>query len=77
MKTLSIREELHNFVDKGNEDILRIFYAMVMEYKKVGTKTLSVFSKNEFIDDIKEAERQIKEGDFQTIENFEKEANQW
>ena len=35
------------------------------------------YTKSEFIKDIKEAEMQIEKGDFQTIENFEKETQKW
>jgi len=36
-----------------------------------------VLTKSEFINDIKAAELQIEKGDYLSIEDFEKESNQW
>jgi len=77
METFQIREELHKFVDIGDETFIRVFYAMATEYKKNSPQIMTPHTKAEFINDIKEAERQIKQGDFQTIDEFEKEAEQW
>lgn len=76
MNTLTIREKLHEFINIEDERIIRIFYAMATEYKRTESQ-LKPFTKSEFINDIKEAEQQIENGDYLTIEEFEKEAEQW
>ena len=77
MDTMQIKSELHQFVDIGDEQILRMLYAMITEYNKFGNLPTRPYSKTEFVEDIKEAEQQIKQGDFLTIEDFEKEAQEW
>jgi len=37
----------------------------------------NVLTKSEFINDIKEAELQIEKGDYLSVDDFEKESNQW
>lgn len=75
--TLQLREELHKIIDSGDETFVRVFYAMASEYNKnIETKT-EPFTKAQFIKNIIEAEKQIEEGDFLTIEDFEKIAESW
>lgn len=77
METLTIKEELHKLIDSGDESFIRFFYAMAIEYKKTTRKTMLPYTKEQFVKDIKEAEKEIEEGNFQTIDEFEKEAEQW
>ena len=77
METLEIRNELRKFVETGDETMLRFFYAMATEYKKTRKKSKTTFSETDFINGIIEAEKQIEQGDFQTIEDFEKETQLW
>ncbi len=72
MDTMQIKQKLHQFVDKGDEQMLRILYAMIVEYKKA-----EPYTKQQFVEDIKSAEQQIDQGDFLTIEQFEKESQKW
>ena len=76
METIQIRKELHKFVDTGDEIMIRVLYAMATEYKKTRKKIMMPYSISDYIGDIKEAEKQIEQGDFQTIDDFEKEATQ-
>jgi len=77
MDTIQIKNEIHQFVDIGDERILRMLYAMITEYNKSSNQKTRTYTKAEFINDIKEAEQQIESGDFQVIEDFEEEAEQW
>ena len=77
METFEIKNELHKFVETGDETMLRFFYAMATEYKKTRKKPERIFSETKFINEILEAEKQIELGDFQTIEDFEKETQLW
>jgi len=34
METISIREELHDYIEKGDEKLLRLMYALAKEYNE-------------------------------------------
>lgn len=66
-----IRSELKNVKDPH----LIEAFKQLLTYRK--SKIKERFTKSEFVADIKEAEDQIKKGDFRSIEDFERDASQW
>ncbi len=72
------KEEQYNFFNQVEEEFGYYynfdFKANMRDRREVKT---TPFTKAQFIQDIREAENQIKEGNFQTIEEFEKEAALW
>ena len=78
MKTAELREELHNFIDKGDADLLR----MVLDFaKKLSSVDYSQpgnpMSKEELIERVQSAKARIDSGNFLTMEGLEEEIEKW
>jgi hypothetical protein len=78
METAELREELHNLINKGDYDLLR----MVLNFaKKLSSGDYSQpgnpMSKEELIERVQSAEARIDSGNFLTMEGLEEEIKKW
>ncbi len=67
------KQSKYTFFQQIEED-LKAYY---QEYFLASTQKTIPFTENQFLQDIKEAKQQIINGEFQTIEDFEKETALW
>ena len=58
-------------------ELITAFKSLLKYRKKQVGANNEKLTKSQFVADIKEAEAQIEQGDYLTIENFEKEASKW
>ena len=77
MSISEIRTELQALIDSDDEKLLRMFYAMAREYKSHSEIPYPSLSEEEFVQELKEAEREIEFGEYDDIEDFEKETDKW
>lgn len=80
MGAAELRKELHSFIDRADERFLRMMHSLAEEYIKdevVAYRAGNAITKNQLYQELKEAEKEIENGDYTTIEEFEKESNQW
>jgi len=83
MSTNEIRKSLHRYIDQLDGRFLSAMYSMlntylekkheVVGYRADGTP----ISKDELIKDLQEAEDQITRGEYLTIDELEKESEDW
>lgn len=82
MGAAELRKELHLFIDQADERFLRMVHSLAAEYTKdesevVAYRAGNAITKNQLYQELKEAEKEIENGDYTTIEEFEKESSQW
>ena len=81
MNTTQVKQELHQFIETNDEKFLRIFHAMAKEYTKkekiVYYQNGKPITKKQLYADLKEAEQEIENGDYYTIEELKKESETW
>jgi len=70
------KEQKYNFFKQIEKEIDSYYYEYGNSKKKEKIRMMP-FTKAEFLEDIREAKTQIAQGDFNTIEEFEKEAELW
>lgn len=79
-KTMGISEiktELRALIDSDDEKLLRMFYALAREYKSHSPLPYPSLSEDDLTQELKEAEQEIKRGEYDDIEDFEKRADKW
>jgi hypothetical protein len=79
MNTTQIKEELHQYIDKGDERFLRLVHAVATNYKNDEDFTLSGAPMDEaaYKMRIHSAQERVKSGYFTTQSDLEKEIEQW
>ena len=83
MSTVELRKKIHNFIDKADERFLRMIYSLAHEYTKstddeiVCSRAGKPITKSQLYKELKESEAEIERGDFMTMEELEKESEQW
>jgi hypothetical protein len=79
MNTTKIRQELHQFIDSGDERFLRIVHALATNYKSEEDYTLSGAPMEEKIykSRIRSARERVNAGYYTTQDDLEKEMDQW
>jgi len=79
MNTAKIREELHQYIDKGDERFLRLVHALARSYEGEEDYTLpgSPMDVETYRTRIKNASERAKAGYYTTQEDLEKEMEQW
>ena len=79
MGTAEIRQELHRYIDKADEEFLKMVQALTKNYKEEEDYTLPgpPMDVETYRKRIKEASARVKAGDYITQEDLEKEMEQW
>ena len=82
MGTSELRKTIHDFIDHADERFLRMVHSMANEYVKSDNETVAfragiALSKSQLYQELKEAEQEIDNGDYMSIEDFDKESSQW
>ena len=79
MNTAKIRQELHQFIDLGDERFLRIVHALATNYKSEEDFTVlgTPMDLKTYINRIRSARERVKAGYFTTQEELEKEMERW
>jgi hypothetical protein len=78
METAELREELHNLIDKGEADLLKILLEVAKElssgdYFQPGNP----MSQEDLIARVQQAKARIDSGNFLTLEDLEEEIKKW
>jgi DNA-binding phage protein len=80
MSTNEIRDYLHKYIDNADERFLATVYQISLMNKKQNTpyfKQGQEISKEQLYKKLKESEKEIKNGDFMTIEDFINKSDKW
>jgi hypothetical protein len=79
MNTTQIKQELHQFIDLGDERFLRLVHAVATNYKGEEDYTLSgsPMDGETYKTIIRSARERVKAGYYTTQEDLEKEIEQW
>lgn len=81
MGTAELRKSLHHFIDQADERFLRMISSLATEYTKedkiVAYRAGKAITKAGLYRELKEAEKEIENGDYLTIEEFAKESGKW
>jgi hypothetical protein len=81
MGTAELRKELHSYIDKADEEFLKMVYAMSKEYDQsdvVGYKVDGTpITQEDIKERVKEASARVKAGNYITQEDLEKEMENW
>jgi hypothetical protein len=82
MKSIALRKEVQQYINRADERFLRMVYSMAKEYAKQDDKVLGYqkgkpIKKKQLIADLEEAERQISQGECVGIDELEKESETW
>jgi hypothetical protein len=79
MNTSQIKQELHQFIDNGDERFLRLVHAVATNYNSNEDYTLPgpPMSASEYKSRIRKAKERVKAGYYTTQEDLEKEMEQW
>ena len=81
MGTIELREELHKYIDKADEAFLKMVYAMSKEKKQsvvAGyTPDGKPISQKDLRNRVLTASKRVKDGDFISQEEIEKEVENW
>lgn len=81
MGAAELRKSLHNIIDHADERFLRMVKSLANEYTKdeeiVAYRAGKAITKAELYQELKEAEKEIENGDYLTIEEFAKESEKW
>lgn len=81
MGTTELRKKLHNYIDDADETFLKMVFAMSKEYKTpliIGYNTDgSPITQEDLKERIRLASNRVKSGDYITMEDIEKEVENW
>jgi hypothetical protein len=91
MSTEHIKEVLHRHIEEADDRFLRVMYAMAEAYVKEQEEEAlaaqienvpphpdwKAKTKEELAAELKEADEQIEQGEYTTLEDLEKEMEQW
>ncbi len=81
MSTLELKEQLHEYIENADDTFLRMVYALSKEYEKPETVGFAVdgqaLSENDIKYRVKAASKRVKDGDFISQEEVEKEIENW
>lgn len=83
MNSIEKRDFIHSHLHQLDEELISEFYQKMYSFIKdenpvVGYNASGkAIRKKQFVADLKEAERQIERGEYTTIEDLEKESEQW
>lgn len=80
MNTTKIRKELHDYIDKGDERVLRLMHAVVTAFESDEedyTLPGSPMDVENYKARIQKARERVKTGFYTTQEDLEKEMEQW
>lgn len=91
MSTTQIKELLHQRIEQVDESFLNVLYAMMEAYIKEQEEaaleeeinaippdpTMKVYTQEELISHLDEVEKEFDRGEFMTLEELEKESEQW
>lgn len=83
MNSIEKRDFIHSHLHQLDEELISELYQRMYSFMKEENPVVGysasgkAIRKNQFISDLKEAEDQIKRGEYTTIEDLEKESEQW
>lgn len=79
MDTIHIKKELHQYIDNGDEQFLRLVHAIAINYNTSDDYILPgiPMETEAYRKRIRNAKERIKKGYFTTHEDLEKEMEQW
>ena len=78
MGAIKIKEELFHFIEIADTRLLKVLYTIAKEYTKEDfTLSGKPMSEETLKNRIREAKSRIKDGQFTTHENLEKEMKEW
>ena len=81
MGAAELRKSLHHIIDQADERFLRMISSLANEYTKedkiVAYRAGKAITKAGLYRELKEAEKEIENGDYLTIEEFAKESGKW
>jgi hypothetical protein len=79
MNTVQIKQELHQYIDKGDERFLRLVHAIATNYESDEDYTLPgpPMDVETYKTRIRNAKERVKAGYYTTQEDLEKEVEQW
>jgi hypothetical protein len=81
MDSAELRNELHNYIDKADDTFLRMVHAMSKEYHinpVVGYNIDgSEITRKDLIKRVKQASARVKNGEYISHEDLEKEVKNW
>lgn len=78
METAELREELHNLIDKGEIDLLRMLLDFAKELSSEDySQPDSPMSKDDLIERVQSAKARINSGNFLTMDDLEEEIKKW
>ncbi|MGF1587276.1 MAG: hypothetical protein ACFCUM_18295 [Bacteroidales bacterium] len=83
MNTEELKKELHNFIEKADNRFLKMVHAMAKSYEDeeaivVGYEVDGTpITKEELINEAREASAQVKSGNYITQEDLEKDVKNW
>ena len=82
MTTITLRKEVQQYISHADERFLRMVHSLAKEYTKADNKVVGYqigkpVKKNHLLADLDEAEKQVKRGEFITIDELEKESETW
>ena len=76
-----LRNELHDFINHADERFLKMVYAMSKEYENSELIGYNVdgtaITAKDLSNRVREASKRVKDGDYLTQEEIEKEINEW
>ena len=76
-----LRNELHDFINHADERFLKMVYAMSKEYENSEFIGYNVdgtaITVKDLSNRVREASKRVKDGDYLTQEEIEKEINEW
>lgn len=78
METAELRKELHNLIDKGEIDLLRMLLNFANELSSEDYSQPGIpMSKEELIERVQSAKARINTGNFLSMEDLEEEIKKW
>ena len=82
MNTTKLKKSLHHFIDQADERFLRMVHSLAKEYTKdqreiIACRAGESITKEKLYQELKEAEQEIENGDYISLEEFEKESSKW
>ncbi len=82
MGSAQLKQEIHKYVDGADEQLLKLIYAMMQEYKKNGELIGSdpvegVITKEKLIERAEASNKAINEGRVKTIKELRDSMNDW
>jgi HEPN domain-containing protein len=82
MSITDLRKSLHKLIDNADEKFLRMVHSLALEYLKDDGKIIAYrgdksITREALYRELKEAEKEIDNGDYITLEQFDKESGKW